>query len=148
MRNNGFNMDDYKKIEIKHDGEVQFEFNVRRISSDEIFKCWERAEIFSPRRNSKKKNAKHDKLIRFRFRLMVIYAATIDEDKAKIWDNREIQQKYGAKNRTELIDVTLKGDKYKDAIIGVICEFSGVDIDILFDEIVLNKAFARLGGMK
>ena len=59
-----------------------------------------------------------------KFRSWLIYTATVDEDRAKLWDNKQAQQAFNVLQGVDLIDsVLLSGEK--DRIIDRINEISG-----------------------
>lgn len=66
----------------------------------------------------------------------MIYTATIDEDRAKTWDNKKAQEAFNVLQGVDVIDaVLLSGEK--DRIIEVINEISGYDDSL--DEIAKNS---------
>ena len=61
-----------------------------------------------------------------KFRSWLIYTATVDEDRAKLWDNKQAQQAFNVLQGVDVIDcVLLSGEK--DRIIDRINEISGYD---------------------
>ena len=64
-----------------------------------------------------------------KFRSWLIYAATVDEDRAKTWDNKQAQEALGVLQGVDMIDaVLLSGEK--DRIIDRINEISGYGDDV------------------
>lgn len=117
-----------RKIEIRKNGNVLFSFTVRPIDEEEEMACLKRAtpQLRNPNgRHLPKIDGKTDSSL---FRSMKIYTATIDEDKARIWDNPKMKNALDAMTAVEMIDKVLRsGDK--DAIINVINEISGSTLD-------------------
>ena len=58
------------------------------------------------------------------YRSWLIYLATSDEDKKKIWGQKAVKDKYNLMQDAETIDYILKSGE-KDALIGVLEELSG-----------------------
>ena len=95
----------YERIQIKRGGKLKFEFRIRPISEEESLACHDHATKFAPR---------------------LIYTATVDEDRAKLWDNKQAQQAFNVLQGVDVIDcVLLSGEK--DRIIDRINEISGYD---------------------
>ena len=80
--------------------------------------------------------ASHHETNTAKFRSWLIYTATIDEDRAKTWDNKKAQEAFNVLQGVDVIDaVLLSGEK--DRIIEVINEISGYDDSL--DEIAKNS---------
>ena len=62
-----------------------------------------------------------------KYRSQLIYDATLDEDRKKIWDNREAWNKFAVVNGIDLIDSVLKAGE-KDTIIDKLDEISGYQL--------------------
>ena len=74
------------------------------------------------------RNSKPAEINRTLFRSLLIYTATINEDRAKLWDNKAALEAYNILNNPEIIDkVLLAGEK--DRIIDIIEEISGYGND-------------------
>ena len=70
-----------------------------------------------------------------KFRSWLIYTATVDEDRAKLWDSKQAQQAFNVLQGVDLIDcVLLSGEK--DRIIDRINEISGYSEEV--DETAKN----------
>ena len=59
-----------------------------------------------------------------RYRAQLIYEATIEEDREKIWDNRDAWSRLNVLNGVDLIEVVLKAGE-KDAILETLDKISG-----------------------
>ena len=59
-----------------------------------------------------------------RYRSQLIYEATVDEDREKIWDNKEAWKKLSVLNGIDLVEVVLKAGE-KEAILDKLDEISG-----------------------
>lgn len=123
----------YEKIQIKRAGKLYFEFRIRPISEEEAVICRERATKYAPRRKGQPKRE-----IDFnpaKSRSWMIYTATVDEDRAKTWDNKAAQEALNVLQGADMIDeVLLAGEK--DLIIDRINEISGYSED--FEETAKN----------
>ena len=117
----------YEKIQIKRGGKLLIEFRIRPLSEEETIKCHERATKYAPRRRGQPKQEIETNSAKFRSWL--IYAATVDEDRAKTWDNLKAQAALNVLQGVDMIDaVLLSGEK--DRIIDRINDISGYGDDI------------------
>ena len=114
----------YERIQIRRNGKLKFEFRIRPISEDESLACHDHATKFAPRKRGQPKREIETNMSKFRSWL--IYTATVDEDRAKLWDNKQAQQAFNVLQGVDVIDcVLLSGEK--DRIIDRINEISGYD---------------------
>jgi len=114
----------YERIQIRRNGKLKFEFRIRPISEDESLACHDHATRFAPRKRGQPKREIETNMSKFRSWL--IFTATVDEDRAKLWDNKQAQQTFNVLQGVDLIDcVLLSGEK--DRIIDRINEISGYD---------------------
>ena len=112
----------YERIQIRRNGKLKFEFRIRPISEDESLACHDHATKFAPRKRGQPKREIETNMSKFRSWL--VYTATVDEDRAKLWDNKQAQQAFNVLQGVDLIDcVLLSGEK--DRIIDRINEISG-----------------------
>ena len=117
----------YRKIQIKRAGTLKFVFRVRPVSEEESIKCHDHATKFAPRKRGQPKREieTNTSLVRS----WLIYTATVDEDRKKLWDNKKAQEALNVLQGVEMIDaVLLSGEK--DRIIDVINEISGYGDDM------------------
>ena len=111
----------YERIQIKRGGKLKFEFRIRPISEEESLACHDHATKFAPRKRGQPKREIETNMSKFRSWL--IYT---DEDRAKLWDNKQAQQAFNVLQGVDVIDcVLLSGEK--DRIIDRINEISGYD---------------------
>ena len=112
----------YEQIRVERHGKVHLIFRVRPISDDEYHRCVKRATYTLPkksRRDRETKEVNHSML-----NSHVIYTATVDADRMKVWENRTAQEKLGVMQGVELIDkILLMGEK--ERILEVIERISG-----------------------
>ena len=106
---------------------MKFVFRVRPVSEEESIKCHDHATKFAPRKRGQPKREIETNTSLFRSWL--IYTATVDEDRKKLWDNKKAQEALNVLQGVEMIDaVLLSGEK--DRIIDVINEISGYGDDM------------------
>lgn len=123
----------YRKIQIRRNGVLKFEFRIRPVSEEESLACHDRATKFAPRKRGQPKREIETNAAKFRSWL--IYTATVDEDRAKTWDNKKAQEALDVLQGVDMIDaVLLSGEK--DRIIDEINEISGYGDDL--DETAKN----------
>lgn len=112
----------YKPIEIRRGGKLVLAFRVRPITEEENQICWRRATKYAGNKPGQPKVAIETDTTKYRSHL--IYTATVDEDRQKIWNNKEAWNRLNVIQATDLIDrVLLAGEKSR--IIDVIDEISG-----------------------
>lgn len=116
--------DSVTPIEIARGSVVLFTFRVRPLSEEEYNRCKEKNTKYVRNKQLGIKFPEDTNATRYRSSL--IYEATIDEDRTKIWDNKEAWRapKINVTNGTDMIDkVLLAGEK--DAVLNKIDEISG-----------------------
>lgn len=109
-------------VTIARKGKVYFGFRVHGLTEEQYQECRRKATKFQ------KKNALGVKLPEetdhTRYRSLVIHEATVEEDRAKLWDNKEAWRQKNVLNGPTLIDkVLLAGEK--EAVLIKIDELSG-----------------------
>ena len=118
------NGENYRKIQIKRQGKLLFEFRIRPITEDENQTCWRRATKYAQTKPGQPKVAIETN--NAKYRSYVIYTATVDEDRAKVWDNKAAKDAFNILDSVEMIDkVLLAGEKSR--ILDIIDEISGFD---------------------
>ncbi|WHH58312.1 hypothetical protein [Petroclostridium sp. X23] len=115
-------------IEIARKGKVLFRFRIRPLGEDEYNKQREKATKYV--RNKSMGGLKMpESTDAVRYRSYLIYTATIEEDRKKLWDNKEAWTQLKVINGPDLIDkVLLAGEK--DAILEKLDEISGYSSNI------------------
>lgn len=107
------------KITIQRNGKSFFSFSIRPLSEDEYNAATKKATPLDSKGNPEEKNIDTALL-----RSILIYTATTQEDRAKLWDNPAAQSQYNVLSGMDVIDkVLLAGEK--QAIITKIDEISG-----------------------
>ena len=116
----------YRNIQIRRSGALKLEFRVRPLTEDETQQCLRAATKYAPPKRGQPKTAIETDNAQFRSRL--IYAATVNEDRAKVWDNQKAKDAFGVLLGFDMVDrVLLAGEKSR--VLDIIDEISGYDAD-------------------
>lgn len=109
--------------EVTRNGKKLFSFTINALDDEQVENC----------RDQSTKTVKDRRLGNLavprdfnsaKFNSLMIYTATVSEDKKVLWDNKALWQKAGVVTGWQLIDkVLLRGEK--DAVISLIEELSG-----------------------
>ena len=111
-------------IEIARKGKTFFAFRVRPLTEKETERCSDMATKFTRMRGIKVPESTDSA----KYRSLLIYTATLEEDKAKTWDNKALWDRLNVISGTDVIDkVLLQGEK--EAVIRKINEISGYGND-------------------
>lgn len=114
-----------KPVVIKRNGKILFSFRIRPLSDEELEYCKDKATKYV--RNKKMGNIRiPEDTDMVKFRNLKIYAATVEEDRAKTWDNRKIQDALCTPNYLDVIEQCLMPGE-KDDIIEAIDNISGFE---------------------
>ncbi len=117
----------YHKIQIKRNGVVKLEFRIRPVTEDETQSCLKMARKYATTRPGQPKKVIETN--NTKLRSLIVYTATVDEDRAKIWDNKSAQTALNILTGWEMVDkVLLAGEK--DKVIDKIDEISGFGDDL------------------
>lgn len=124
-------------IEIKRNGKFMFAFNVHPISEPDTRTARKNATTYMPNPNNKKLPPIEKEFNNTKYGSWLIYLATTEEDKVKIWGNPQLMAKKGLMQPWESVDALLNlGEKRK--VIDTISKISGLDddddSDVLDDE--------------
>jgi hypothetical protein len=112
----------YRKIQIRRGGVLKLEFRIRPITEDEIQICSRQATKYAPTKPGQPKKAIDSNNALYRSYL--IYTATVDEDRTKVWDNRKAQEALGVSLGVHMIDKILMAGE-KGRVLDMIDEISG-----------------------
>ena len=115
-------MDEVAKIQIIRHKAVVLEFRIRPLSEDEYVKIKKRNTNYKKNKANGLRIA--ESIDSADYRSELIYEATIEEDRTKIWDRTDAWEKCNVGNGIGLIDVVLKAGE-KDAILEKLDEISG-----------------------
>lgn len=133
-----FASDETQKVEIVRDGKLYFEFHIRPLSSEEYEKCKRKHTKYV--RNKQLGMKMPEDTDRVKYQSAIIYQATTDEDRAKLWDNRKVWDALNAKydhvmNGLDVIESVLKAGE-KDRILEAIDKLSGYEANL--EEVAKN----------
>ena len=116
------NEEETAKIEIVRGNAIVLSFRIRPLSEEEYLKC--KKDNTNYKRNKSLGTKIAESVNAARFRAQLVYEATVDADREKIWDNQEAWKKLSVINGIDLVDVILKAGE-KDAILEKLDEISG-----------------------
>ena len=125
--------DAMKNIQIKRNGKLFFEFKVHPLGEKEMQKIRKQSTKFYKNPAGKHLPQIEGDIRMDEFRSRKIYAATADEDKAKLWDNPKVKAGLKAKGKDiieswEIVDVVLMaGEKFN--VSEIIDDISGYNDD-------------------
>ena len=128
-----------KNIEVIREGKKFFEFKIRPLTADEYNTCRNRASKFVRNKQLGIKMLEDTDTVKYRS--MIIYAATIESDKEKLWDNKKVWDGLSAKGKVvvtghEVVEHCLKAGEMSK-IIEAIDNLSGFENDNL-EEVAKN----------
>lgn len=134
-----FGSEETQRIEIVREGRLYFAFNIRPLNSKEYEKCRKKHTKYV--RNKQLGMKMPEDTDRIKYQSAIIYEATVDEDKEKLWDNRRVWNAINAKkdrimNGLDVIEYTLKAGE-KDRILEAIDKLSGYNPNNL-EEVAKN----------
>ena len=119
--------DDVAQINIVRNDAIVLSFRIRPMSEEEFMKCRKDNTEYKKNRQTGVRVA--EKVNAARYRAQLIYAATVKEDREKIWNNRNAWDKLSVATGIDLVEVVLKAGE-KDAIIEKLEEISGYQSDM------------------
>lgn len=109
-------------VEIARNGVVLFTFRIRPLSEEEYHQCKDKNTKYTRNKQLGIKFPEETNTIRYRSAL--IYQATVDEDRERVWNNKSAWKELNVLNGIDLIDkVLLAGEK--DAALELIDKISG-----------------------
>lgn len=122
-------------IEIARNGKVYFKFDIHGLTEKQYSDLQDEATKFRKAKNLGGVKVAEETDIT-RFRSLLIYHATVERDRKRLWDNKEAWKQLNVLNGPDLIDKVLKAGE-KKAIIDKIDEISGYTDEM--DEIIKNS---------
>lgn len=114
--------DNIHPIDIARNGVVLFTFRIRPLSEEEYHTCREKNTKYVRNKQLGIKFPENTDSVRYRSAL--IYQATVDEDREKIWNNKDAWKELNVLNGIDLIDKTLLAGE-KDAVLEIVDKISG-----------------------
>ena len=119
--------DEITPVEIYRNGNCVLTFHIRPLSEEEYLKARRDNTVY--KRNKSVGTRVVDHVNTSAYRSQLIYDATIEEDRDKIWNNRTAWDRLNVVNGIDLIDVVLKSGE-KDMIIDKLDEISGYQLSM------------------
>lgn len=114
------------EVEIKRAGKYLFTVHIHPISDPDARFARKKATIYMPNPNNKKLPPIEKDFNNSKFSSWLIYLATTEEDKAKIWGNAQVMAKKGLMEPWESVDALLTmGEKRK--MLDLVTSISGMD---------------------
>ena len=118
-----------REIIIRRNDCDVFTFNIEPVDEDTFRKC--------RRQNTRNKGKRTEELDDARFLSQLIFTATVEEDKDRLWRNTAIQKKLNVQNAVDVVNYVLKpGEKTK--IAEVIADISGYEDEDTLDDLIKN----------
>ena len=114
--------DETATIEVIRKGKVAFSFRIRPLGEDEYLKC--RKENTTYKRNKSVGTRVAESVDTGRYRSQLIYMATVEAEREKLWDNRKAWDRFAVLNGIDLIEAVLRAGE-KDQILDKLDEISG-----------------------
>ena len=114
--------DNIHPVEIARNGVVLIKFHIRPLSEEEYQTCKEKNTKYVRNKQLGIKFPEDTNSVRYRSAL--IYQATIDEDREKIWNNKDAWKELNVLNGIDLIEKTLLAGE-KDAVLELVDKISG-----------------------
>ena len=120
--------DEDEKVEIiiNRKGTDLFSFHIHPLSEDDFNRCRKKCTKYVKSRTNAGLRVPEE-LDAPRYRCMLIYEATVPEDRAKIWDNKNLWKAKDLVTGIEAVDVLLKAGE-KDAVCNKIDAISGYEL--------------------
>ena len=128
----GYTAEETQRIEIAREGRLYFAFRIRPLGSEEYESCRKKHTKYV--RNRQLGMKMPDETNRVKYQSALIYTATVEEDRAKLWDNKKVWEALRNKdlqvmNGLDVIEFTLKAGE-KDKVIEAIDLLSGYEANI------------------
>ena len=118
--------DSITKVNIVRDKKFLFAVRIRPLGEEEMRSARKKATIYMPNPNGKKLPPIEKDFNNAKFKSWLIYLATVEEDKQKIWGQPAIMQKFGLMEAWESVDVLLKAGE-KNRLFDEVYSVSGFD---------------------
>lgn len=127
-----YGSEETQRIEIIRDGRLYFAFRIRPLSSEEYDACRKKHTKYV--RNKRLGIKTPEETDRVKYQSALIYKATVDEDREKLWDNRKVWKAINDKkdriiNGLDVVECAMKAGE-KDKVIEAIDKLSGYDDDL------------------
>lgn len=118
-----------RTIRIERNGNYLFSFRVRPISEEDLKIARKKSTSYMKNPAGKNLPPIEKETDYPMVRNWKIYLSTVEEDRAKIWDNKTLKDKFDLIQGAEMVDKLLTGGE-KNAVSDVIDTLSGYDLDL------------------
>lgn len=126
--------DNQELIQIVRKKKKFFEFRIRPLEEEEIQECRKQATKYAP--NPANRSIRMEVDVDFvRLRSLKIYTATTEDDRKKLWDKKEYQEKLNVLTGADMIDKVLMAGE-KDWVCDEIDAISGYNTSL--EEVAKN----------
>ena len=125
----------YHNIEIRHNGAVKLRFRIRPVTEDEVQLCTRRAQTTAPAKGRQPRQVLDTDASKFRS--LMIYTATVDEDRERIWNNRKMLVSLNLLEGWQMVDAVLVAGE-KSRVLDQIDEISGFGSEDTTEELAKN----------
>ena len=116
-------------IEIKRNGTFYFSFRIHPISDADSRKARKKATTYMPNPQGRKLPPIEKEFNSALFHSNLIYIATVAEDQQKIWNNKEVKERFDILDPIDCIDILLAVGEKLD-IVDAIMDISGMSDDV------------------
>lgn len=125
----GYTNDETQHIEIARDGKLFFAFDIRPLAEEEYDRCKKKWTKYVRNKQFGMKLPEETNSVKYRDSL--IYTATVEKDRADLWDNKKVWEALRNKglqimNGLDVIEYCLKAGE-KDKVLECIDKLSGYD---------------------
>lgn len=127
------------EVEIRRGGVYYFTLHIHPISDTEARRCRKKATKFMPNPNNRKLPPIEKEFDAAKFNSLIIYTASTQEDREKIWGNPKVMDKYDILDPVETVDLLLAVGEKVD-LVDTIMDISGMDPN---DEEVTPEEYAK-----
>lgn len=134
----GYATEETKHVEIIRDKKLYFAFDIRPLAEEEYDRCKKKWTKYVRNKQFGMKLPEETNSVKYRDSL--IYTATVEEDREKLWDNKKVWEALRSKglqimNGLDVIEYCLKAGE-KDKVLDAIDALSGYDSNL--EEVAKN----------
>ena len=134
-----FGTEETQRIEVARNGRLYFAFRIRPLCAEDYERCRKKWTKYVKNKNMGMKVPEETN--RTRYQAEIIYRATVEEDREKLWDNHKVWDAINAKKDRivcglDVIEYSLKAGE-KDRILEAIDRLSGYE-DTNLEEVAKN----------
>lgn len=125
--------DEATTLEVRRKGKLLFTFDVKALSEKDLATARKKATSYMPNPAGKNLPPIEKELDPAKYRSWKIYLATTDEDKQRIWGNKEAMKHLNVLEKADMVDMLLTAGE-KDMISDAIDKVSGFGADGIPEE--------------